>query len=71
MFFLSPDFPPERRHYGQQTKPVITALIHPDQTGFMPGRGTDINISRLHTHIAKADPVNPVVLASLDTGEGV
>lgn len=23
---------------------VITALVHPDQSGFMPGRGTDINI---------------------------
>lgn len=30
---------------------VITALIHPDQTGFMPGRGTDINIRRLLTHL--------------------
>lgn len=22
---------------------VITTLVHPDQSGFMPGRGTDIN----------------------------
>lgn len=34
---------------------VITALTHPDQTGFMPGRGTDINIRRLHIHIEVAD----------------
>lgn len=26
---------------------VITALVHPDQSGFMPGRGTDINSRRL------------------------
>lgn len=45
---------------------VITALIHPDQTGFMPGRGTDINIRRLHTHIAIASPDRPGVVASLD-----
>lgn len=28
---------------------VITALVHPDQSTFMPGRGNDINIRRLHT----------------------
>lgn len=30
---------------------VITAFSTPDQTGFMPGRGTNINIRRLFTHI--------------------
>lgn len=45
---------------------VITALIHPDQTGFMPGRGTDINIQRLHTHIALAALRGSGVVASLD-----
>lgn len=43
---------------------VITALMHPDQ--IMRGRVTDINICRLHTHIAIADPDSPVVVASLD-----
>lgn len=32
----------------------------------MPSHGTDINIRRLHTHIAIANPDNPGVVASLD-----
>lgn len=32
---------------------VILSLVHGDQTGFMPGKGTDINIRRLHTNIAQ------------------
>lgn len=28
---------------------VILSLIHGDQTGFMPGKGTDINLRRLFT----------------------
>lgn len=31
---------------------VILLLIHRDQTGFMPGKGTDINLRRLYTIIA-------------------
>ena len=27
---------------------VITTLIHPDQTGFMPGRSTTLNLRRIH-----------------------
>lgn len=45
---------------------VITALVHPDQTGFMPGRGTDINISRLFTHMDRAQQESARVVASLD-----
>lgn len=45
---------------------IITALIHPDQTGFMSGHRMDINIRCLHTHIAMADPKNPGMVASLD-----
>lgn len=30
---------------------VILFLVHRDQTGFMLGRGTDINLRRLHTVI--------------------
>lgn len=33
---------------------VIAALIHPNQTGLMAGRGTNINIRRLFTHTARA-----------------
>lgn len=45
---------------------VITALINSDQTGFMPGRGTGINIRRLYTHIAMAAPDTAGVVAFLD-----
>lgn len=34
-----------------QLNTVITALVHPDQSGFRPGRGMDINIRRLFTHV--------------------
>lgn len=33
---------------------VILTLVQGDQTGFMPGKGTDINIRRLYTHISLA-----------------
>lgn len=46
---------------------VIMALIQPDQMGFMPGRGTDINIRRLFSHIDRAQPDTARVVASLDT----
>lgn len=45
---------------------VITPLVHPDQMGFMPGRGTDINIRGLYTHIARAGQEDGGVVASLD-----
>lgn len=35
--------------------------------GFMPGRGKDINIRRLFTHMARAHPESVGVVASLDT----
>lgn len=44
---------------------VITALIHPDQTGFMPGRGTDINIRRLFTHMDRAQAESAGVVVFL------
>lgn len=40
-------------------KKVITALVHPDQTGLMLGKGTDINSHRLFTHLARADEHSP------------
>lgn len=45
---------------------VILALVHLDQTGFMSGRGTDINIKRLFTHMARADSESAGVVTSLD-----
>lgn len=42
---------------------VITTLIHPDQAGFMPGRGTDINIRQLLTHIDRAQTETAGVVA--------
>lgn len=33
---------------------VILTLVHGDQTDFMPGKGTDINIRHLYTHISLA-----------------
>lgn len=33
---------------------VSSALTSADQSGFIPGKGTDISISRLYTHIAPA-----------------
>lgn len=32
---------------------VILSLIHGDQTGLMPGKGTDINLRRLYTNISQ------------------
>lgn len=41
--------------------------MHPDQTMFMTGRGTDINIRRLFTYMASADEHSPGLVVSLDT----
>lgn len=46
---------------------VILSLVNGDQTGFMPGKGTDINLRRLYTNISRASGVDsPGVVASLD-----
>lgn len=34
---------------AKQLNLVIQTLVHEDQTGFMPGKGTDINLRRLYT----------------------
>lgn len=44
---------------------AITALVNVDQSGFMPGRGTNINIRRLG-HVAWASESSLGVVASLD-----
>lgn len=46
---------------------VLEELIHVDQTGFMPGKGTDINFRRLHLNLTIAhDNSGTKVIASLD-----
>lgn len=46
---------------------VINTLIQVDQTGFMPGKGTDINIRRLFLNLSLThDNVGSRVVASLD-----
>lgn len=46
---------------------VILSLVHGDQTGFLPGKGTDINLRRLYTNISHATATkSPGVVASLD-----
>lgn len=46
---------------------VILSLVHGDQTGFMPGKGTNINLRRLYTYISHAANVESQgVVASLD-----
>lgn len=50
--------------------PVILTLVHGDQTGFMPGKGTDINKRHLYTHISlAATEGSQGVVASLDAEE--
>lgn len=46
---------------------MILSLVHEDQSEFMPGKGTHINIHRLYTYIAHlGDSVPSGVVASLD-----
>lgn len=46
---------------------VILTLINEDQTGFMPSKGTDINLRRLYTVLASTDFLTILdVVASLD-----
>lgn len=47
---------------------VILSLVHRDQTGFILGKGTDINICRLCTNITFfSEGDAPGVVASLDS----
>lgn len=53
---------------ANRLKTVILSLIHGDQTGFMMGKGKDINIRLLHTNIAIfRDQNTSGAVASLDT----
>lgn len=47
---------------------LILTLVQGDQTGFVPGKGTNINIHRLYTHISLATTEGSQgVVASLDS----
>lgn len=49
---------------------VILSLIHPDQTGFMPGKSTALNIRRLYMNIqATHEEVGSRVIVSLDAAK--
>lgn len=46
---------------------VILTLIHEDQSGFMPGKGADINIRRLYAVLASGrEDDEDEIVASLD-----
>lgn len=46
---------------------VLDELIHVDQTGFMPGKGTEINLRRLFLNMSTThDNIDSRVIASLD-----
>lgn len=51
---------------SNQLNKVITAFIYVYQSEFMPRRGTDINIRRLLTYVARAEANSPGVAVSLD-----
>uniref|UniRef100_A0A6I8T0L1 Reverse transcriptase domain-containing protein n=1 Tax=Xenopus tropicalis TaxID=8364 RepID=A0A6I8T0L1_XENTR len=55
---------------ANRLKLVIPELIHPDQTGFMPSKATDINLRRLFTNLSilHENPGNRIVVA-LDTAK--
>ena len=47
--------------------PLLPALIHPDQSGFMPHRSTALNLRRLHGVLAQASKIlEDAVIFSLD-----
>lgn len=49
---------------------VILSLIHPDQTGFMPGKNTAMNVRRLFMNIqARHDNRGTRVVVALDTAK--
>lgn len=66
LFVLNVDTKLFAKILANRLNTVITALLHPDQSGFMPGRGTDINIRRPHMHTALTAPDCMAVMASLD-----
>lgn len=46
---------------------IITTIVHPDQSGFMPHRNTALNLWRLHGVLAGATKMHePAALVSLD-----
>lgn len=46
---------------------VVTQLVHPDQSGFMPARNTSLNIRRLNVVLSRASTIQEeAVIVSLD-----
>lgn len=46
---------------------VISGLVHPDQSGFMPSRNTSLNLRRLHGVLSRVDTLREdAVVVSLD-----
>lgn len=46
---------------------VISRMVHPDQSGFMPARNTSLNLRRLHGVLARVPTIREdVVVVSLD-----
>ncbi|XP_041436080.1 uncharacterized protein fam189a2.S isoform X1 [Xenopus laevis] len=53
---------------ANRLKLIAPDLIHPDQTGFMPSKATDINVRRLFTNLAiQHDNLGNRIVVSLDT----
>lgn len=64
---LNVDFKILTKVLASRVNDVILTLIHEDQTGFMPGKGTDINLRRLYTVLAASDHLTPSdLVASID-----
>lgn len=56
-----------RKILANRLSPVLDKLIHVDQTEFMPGKGTDINLRRLFLNMSTDHDNSGIrVIASLD-----
>lgn len=52
---------------ASRLQPLLTTLVHPDQSGFMPGRNTAMNLRRLHGVMARIPTIQEeAVILSLD-----
>lgn len=55
IFLLNSDAKVLTKILARRLNEVILTLIHEDHSGFMPGKGTDINLRRLYTVLASGD----------------
>lgn len=52
---------------ANRLKPILTKLIHPDQSGFMPHRNTALNLRRLHGVLGRCHTIQEdAIVVSLD-----